>query len=598
MNQTQSLVLALPKRKEAAGAAEVRPKRVQAWLDGLPLTNATESVRQIYQALHALNRVTLDAHNRLEIMELYRRPLAFLFESLQSNFTGLALPLVARSKQLADFLETLQKEMAIGYKTAIHDVLTAGPATGKGRPVMPLALARAIEHLGRELLIAYQVYTPCPQGVWREIHQLYRYAEQNAVHATPLETHNADGETVQTTVTKAYQQVLLLGITNPYALLQGECRRVYAFLSHWPGQASITHEPTVADPAGHFLVNLNADGPPAPFPRASAPAGEDHLRILNAIEVVREVHMLMRRMERGETPKVLAHYVSCIDTSCVDLLRRLGRLWGMSIRRQSTRTPKREPVSICTGINATHHFVSGEQPFLPPDLDGESEPAASAATTQEYDVVDDQEDYIDLDNPPEAAEGESDLADRWKEGIAAPVLKPADIFRLETWQAKDEYEVYRWQTKDESAGGLALERRGEFKTRLRVGDVVGIRYGALHDWRVGVVRWLRSPETDFVEIGVQMLAPSARPVAVRRAPSAADNQPPFMRALLLPANDALRQPESLITPRGTYQPESALYLANGERIPRLVYPLQLLDRTGSFEHLLVAEGKPAQSPGD
>ena len=61
----------------------------------------------------------------------------------------------------------------------------------------------------------------------------------------------------------------------------------------------------------------------------------------------------------------------------------------------------------------------------------------------------------------------------------------------------------------------------------------------------------------------------------------------FFQGLLLPGNRALRQPESLLVPRGMHNPGETLALSDREREETTVSPLYLLDRTGSYDQLLI-----------
>lgn len=548
--------------KDPAPGAEVRPKRLQAWLDELPLTNSAEAARQTYQALYTQNRLSLDENNRLELMELFRGAVAVLCETLQGGFSNTPLPLTDRQRQQANMVHRLETEMAYGYKVVLRDMLARGIAPAKSRTI-PLVVCRAVVHLGRVLLTHYQIYEPYPAGIWRELHQLYQYADANRFADQRLEAGAlayGDGHSVR----DAYQRVLLLGICNPYSLQQGECRRVHTFLSLRSPKVRLSRDLEVPDPTGRFLVSLTADAPPIPFPKVPEITGSGKLRVLDVFEHVKELHVLLKRLEQGESPRQLGLCDDdCIDTAYADLLRRMGRLWGLSIRRQSNRSPKDGEVSVCVGINAGHFFVSGHRPFTPPLIPEDEIPVADA--------------YIDM----------AVLAGENGDGEGAQQIEEAPApFELETWQARDEYQVYQWQTKDESAGGLALERKGDFAVRMRVGDLLAIRHQGLDVWRVGVVRWLRSPESDALELGVQLLAPSVRAVAVRRVPSAMDKRPRYMQALLLPANKALQHPATVIVPRGLYLAGRELWLADDGAEPVRVRLLQLVDRTGTYEQIV------------
>src|SRR4030066_503563 len=115
-------VFALPRSQVTAWVVEARPSETASWLASLPLADSVQTAQQLYQALFTLNRMPLEADDRLVLMELYRKPVAAVASGLQAHFARVSLPLKPRLKQLADFLRQLQLEMAHGYK----HVLKAG----------------------------------------------------------------------------------------------------------------------------------------------------------------------------------------------------------------------------------------------------------------------------------------------------------------------------------------------------------------------------------------------------------------------------------------------------------------------------------------
>ena len=144
----------------------------------------------------------------------------------------------------------------------------------------------------------------------------------------------------------------------------------------------------------------------------------------------------------------------------------------------------------------------------------------------------------------------------------------------------------RWQVRDESAAGLSLARSGDLGVPIRVGDLLGIQNSALQQWRIGVVRWVKSADAQHVEMGVEMLAPQAVPVAVRPA---GVKGAAFTQALLLPAIEVLRQPASLLLARGSSLPGEDLELVEGEQGARRVRILNTVERSASFAQVVFAD---------
>lgn len=569
-----SVALSLPEKEVSAWVTETSPKEARAWLASLPLADAGESGRDIYQALYTLNRLELPPQTRLELMELYRTPVATVSSLLTSQFSGLALPLAPTIRQLAEFIRQLQMEMGIGYKCALHDLQTARIAWGKKHQVL-LATQRALWYLGEILLRSYQVYMPQPANIWKEVHALYRFAEAQGKSTQAIEVSDDKGST---TISQRYLQIVLLGLCNPYQLPQNECNHVNEFLETRAQQALISNRLAVIDPAGHFLIDLSVDGPPVPFQQPPPSSGD--VRVLNAIEIARTVHSYIKRLEQGESAASLGLGADLSDSAGRDMLRRMIKFWGLTPKRQYSRTKIRGHLSLCTGINAIHFFSGGRKPFNPPDagerLDWPRRGAVSAmegAQDAEVEIKDSQ---------PREAKPEA--------GPKTAVQEPPRWLAEAKLGVPETFPVDRWQLRDESARGLLLSRKGDMGVHVRVGDVLGIQGPTdAGMWRVGVIRWIKSPDAEHVEMGVERLAPEVTPVAVRPVGGKRSAGEHYAQGLLLPAMPVLQRPATLLVARGVYEPDRDLYIADGDEMPRVVRALKLLERTASFDQIVFAE---------
>jgi len=566
--------LFVPDKEVSAWVTETRPKEARAWLESLPLADDGDSARDICQALYTLNRLEVAPHNRLELMELYQGPVATVSSVLASQFTGLALPLTAQMRQLAEFIRQLQMEMAIGYKCAINDWHTARLAWSR-RQHAALACERAMWYLGQVLLQSYQVYIPPPPGVWREIHALYRLAEEQDRLADAVEVR-AEGGTRETTVYARYRQIVLLGLCNPYQLAQTECALIDAFLQTRCDHAVVNQRLDVADPAGQFLVDLARDAPPAPFPLRRQVQPSADLRVLNTIELARAVHGLIKRLEQGETVAALELSPALRASAWRDMLRQMLKFWGLPPKRQYARSKIRGHLSLCTGINALHFFGSGRKAFEPADAHEHLEPEAQQCSTEADARAQDQRANDDKAEPASEQRPAKPAPPRWLAQGRVPT--------------PDSFPVDRWQLRDESARGLQLSRQGSASVQVRIGDVLGVQ--SPNDagvWRVGVIRWIKSPEVKRIDVGVERLAPAMTPAAVKPVSSGRVPVGRYTQALLLPAIPALRRPQSLLVARGVYEPNCDLHLVTGPGPARVVRPSKLLERTASFDQIAFVE---------
>ena len=87
-------------------------------------------------------------------------------------------------------------------------------------------------------------------------------------------------------------------------------------------------------------------------------------------------------------------------------------------------------------------------------------------------------------------------------------------------------------------------------------------------------------------MGVQLLGPDLIPVKIIRRRNETTTE--YAPGLLVPANRALKQPDSLLLNRGLYQPGTPLFFDDGSTEPMVVTPLGVLERSGSFDQLMLA----------
>lgn len=561
------LSLSIPIKRVSAWITETDPQYARAWLASLPLADSAELAREIYQALYTLNRQYLDATRRFELMELYTSPVASVTSALESYFTRTALPLTSKKRQLAEFIRQLHMEMAYGYKGCLRDIEKQRLRWGK-KTLRTRSLERAMHYLGEVLLHSYQVYMPYPPNVWREIHTVYRYAGEHNLANDVVEM--AAPISAKTTLAHDYIRILLLGLSNPYQLPQNECRQVQRFLTHWGAKAALRDKLEASQTAGHFLIDLTTDSPPVPFPGDVQFQSSRDLSMLDAVELLRTIQFFIQRLQKGDSARTLSLGVDSLDSVCIEMLLRMLRSWGLIPRRQYSRIQRSGPVFMCAGIQALHFFTSGQKPFSPPVMEDRGDIADDRLILPariEQDIAreaDRDEDFIALDEPVGPRETSS----------------PAEASES-SMASSGAYRVDCWQIKDAGPKGLQLVRQGSSHTYVRVGDVIGIQQmDEIGRWSVAVVRWMKSPVANNLEIGVELLASDAKPVAVAPVRTASERE--YQPALLLPAIETLHRPATLLLPRGAFASGSNLAVVEAAGV-RTVRLLQRLEHTNVFE---------------
>ncbi|MBS1198173.1 MAG: hypothetical protein H6R18_1958 [Proteobacteria bacterium] len=163
----------------------------------------------------------------------------------------------------------------------------------------------------------------------------------------------------------------------------------------------------------------------------------------------------------------------------------------------------------------------------------------------------------------------------------------------------DPPDASEWMILNESAEGWAMMHLSGKTEHLHVGDLVAVRPEAENGapapaWTVCIVRWALSENPEHIEMGLQVLAPTALPavLAVCRNGSGLEQG----EALLLPRIPPLRPTEALVVPTGLLdgQPEKfTIVIGNDNIVIRELRTIAICDQTASVEVFSVEAEKKA-----
>ncbi len=503
-----------PDRAAAPKDLEIRPKQFKAWLASLPLAQAADTTRKLTMHLAAMNRSRFDLDDRLQILDACRPVAAVLLEELDAIYGKAALPLVPRAREALTLARDLCAELALAYKTTVVEKSGKLIAFGAKKQLPGLAL-RAMEYLGAGLRASYKSYTPVPPGVWREMHQLYLHAEQGGY---VREVGDAESKA---TVFDAYAEALLLSLTDPYRLVQGDADKIVAQARSARAPVTLGQERPTTRAGGHFLVPCDTDRPPKPLASANDDSGGPNWRLLDANALVDKLTLRKQAMETGNVSATTSRMVG---PDGLALLARLVILWGEPPKRASRRNPMETTVAVCVGLKGVSHFVSLE-PKLAPDAEQNA----------------------------------------LRKGITMPLVA------LPTDDASQPIPVFEWDVVNQSAGGLKVRRMGATQQPISVGEVVGIKFLDRARWTVGAVRWITMFDEGGMEFGIQFLAPAARMVWVQPTTTSSPQ-----------AKLSLMMDDMLLTPPNTFS-DLREYEVEQDGVLTLVRATRLIEKTGRFE---------------
>lgn len=520
---------------------ELDPAKVADWLAELPPLDLGGTSNKLFSTLTTYNRIDIDGALRLKVLELYREPVHHICLELQKQYIGLPLPLSDKHKNIAERSRQFQIEMAFGYKQLVLEHLNTKAEHASATPAAT-PIQRALRYLTDILAISYVSYAPPPAGIWQEIHALYRHAE--TLRLAEAEVDDAlNIARLKSSVSHAYKQALLLDLSDPNHLSARMIAKVSHYLDRWAGLAQLTVPSERFDSACQFLIDPGIDRAGVINTGEAITDGADY-RLLNTIELARTIHAQLTVLQSGQEPALDGLERDFFADGGQELLLRLINVWGVNPQRIFRRTVKSDAdIQLAIGIDAINYWLNGgcvlrnSSSFIGP------EPERTAV------------------------------------GVAR---------KKQTSTGGSDHEYSTWNLQDESAGGMALVKKGVIHTRVRVGDIVATRMPNQDDtWTIAVIRWARSASPSVVEIGTQRLSPSAQSIMIK---TIAENgkESDFLPALLLPAVDTPNQPQTLVAPRGTFKPQRVLYVDDGSRLYPIIAttPVEVTNGFERFQYRL------------
>ena len=296
-----------------------------------------------------------------------------------------------------------------------------------------------------------------------------------------------------------YKSCQLLALADPYRFPQIELQWVTDIINRFCNLANIfPAEESSKGQAGLFIIEIHADAPPRPLAREAHPMNPRWDLLLNTTELAKHLALISAMIKGKENMDRLDLPEAIRDPAYASMLRKLKLNWGASIQRQSQRR--------------------------------------ASPRGKDYEVC------FGLQNLCHC--------------VGYMASKNSLLENLATMPA-----TMACMAENDSMGGLSLKHSGRGALQLRVGDVVGLRQTSDTDWGIGIVRWLRVPKANDVHFGVQLLAPHAQAVQVRRPESGRQwpalllqsgiNRKPSMLLLVLPGCFSPNQTAEIVAAKHT-----------------------------------------------
>ncbi len=560
--QSPHLLLRVPTPgRDKLSFCAAAPREMKRWIADLPRANIGETARLLYQALTELNQLLTPSANRLQLLELLRPEIHFVCRHLERHFLSQPIVLDERPRKVANLCQALQSHLAIGYKLVV--VRQVPPASKDRAQLLAIALQRASQALYGPLVRATQLYCPVPEGLWLELHQLYRIGRQHGLHQVRV-SDELIRQGKQQTLEQVYLSALLLGCARCNQMRQSGIARLVEALENWSHRARLLR---ADDNACLFAIAPQLDGPP----RYKSLFDNAELANLLGLDPTPLVDAIRETLQEGGQP-VAGFTVP--EGMPADLLLHLGSAWGDIAERTFQRTPGNGSLFLCIGMSALHFNLAGERSFS--DVLKRPEEQRNAR----FNVTDTRSaGQPDIWANAFDAKRES----HWEHGIPMEEIQYRNPHKPAPTEVEDNaeaYPTYQLPIINHSPGGYCLSWPREVPGQLLAGEILGIQDAPGQAWSVAVVRWIRQVRGGGTQMGIELIAPQAQPCGVQLVRKNEQGSH-YLRALLLPEVRVISRPATLITPRLPFQESHKIMInCNGDETRVILSRKQT--STGSF----------------
>lgn len=499
--------------------AETRPPKILEFLAKLP-SSPLDAASVLQEEMEILNRQKVSPDNRYRALEIYRDHVVNIVKNLASNYCSASLPLSKEAKTYAATAESLWLELAYGYKLTLTDQVSK--LFNPNSKTSALTIHRAMEALQQLSMVYYQTYFIVPGHIWGDLHQLYYHSVQQSLHDIPLEVNDK-----QTSINLLYKQILLMSIADPQHLAPQDIELVADYIARFAKHTQLQGLGQLENPAGIFVISLDDEKPPVPYVKNTRQTDDSSDILFITVELARLVHQHLQMLQSGNIHRNSGLPDSAIDAKYQDMLIYLLKHWGVSPKRIYKRSSKNNVSQLGIGLIATHYFINNERFYEQPSSE--------------------------------------------------QTLGLGSFSNIESNTNKSAIKYSNWKVLNISAGGTALRKFPTVSAQVRVGELLSVKNEDEKTWAVAVLRWASNGEQEQLDIGTQLIAPSAKACGIRVV-----NAELFEPALILPAMPAIKQATSVITRTGFYAPARVLEIDEQGTISRIMIT-KLVERTRSFE---------------
>ena len=569
---------------------DIRPNTILPWLAELPLTNAEKSATTLADLIARLNQSDITAIDRHFIVHACSPVVVKLTETLHTRYIRAALPLSDKNRKIFNQVISLNADMVCSYKTVVVDLQNRLQNDGQLAETYQEAIYGCIYHIALLIMEHYLVYAEIPRNLWREFHQHYAAAVKMDIQELPLRERGESGGTES--ISLAYKRAILMALSNPYHLMQGEVETVFKMVGKLTHGIQINPILPGDVLSGQYIIDLAADSPPA-FCTGHNKNEYTNPRQLNLTMLIEALHSHIVKLHKESGDIDTSERANLALRIKRDMLTRLNISWARQQERKHERIVHIGRVNLNIGMSTSHFILSDKQVFSP-ELDeikfhnGGALPEKSLSKLELSLVPLDHEPWKNEEAQQRILSGvdshrtsnfdtESHALDTWEKIYAVKTNR--DDENLQITQLYTRYQHTSWDIRNISEGGMAVFCETTQCIPVRVGEIVSYE-SERKQWNIGAIRWIRSNIIGTLEMGLMFLSSRIHAIATRAIEGTGKGSE-YVRSLLLDADDLYHKNARILLPAAIFDVNTSMVVCQDGLIKYILLTKYLFG-TNSF----------------
>ncbi len=323
------------------------PKEAKRILDGLPANDPYKALEELAHWLDSASTAEgFKPQDRVQVLYLVDDAAQQRVRKLGRDYAAATRPSRFTENRIWGAMHTYWKAAGLAYARAIDLFVQNAKGVDAAKNLLPGLLARALRSLGQQVKWMHLRYGPMDLAIWGIVNNIYAFAEQRGLAASPVTPYPGGAET---TPQREYLKVVFFSASSPDSLLPVEADFAERIIGEYADRFSVA----AARAADHaFWTDLGQPLPPQRMLRT--PSTTPGARFFGATVARTDIESQVERIQSaGRAPPELLQGALTETEEVLEVLRHLAMHWSSAPpERRSQRHAVKSRLSVTHGFEA------------------------------------------------------------------------------------------------------------------------------------------------------------------------------------------------------------------------------------------------------